>query len=135
MPSPRLRRTLLADKDVSRRLALGTGSPPRFVGMGPPTAEVETAPAHVLAARGDLADAARDVVSRYFDIDGDPSRSRTRSPPGSVALPKSAAPERPAAPAGAAEGPSILGAARAGLIDGPWLNWTMPAARAALELG
>ncbi len=79
MPSPRLRRTLLADEQVSRRLALWDRLAAALVGIGPPTADVETAPAHVLAARADLAHAAGDVASRYFDMEGHPSPSRTRS--------------------------------------------------------
>ena len=133
MPSPRLRRTLLADEDVSRRLALWDRLAAALVGIGPPTAEVETAPAHVLAARGDLAHAAGDVVSRYFDIDGQPvpfedeklllglSRDQLRNAGTVIGV-----------ATGAAKGPSILGAARAGLID--VLVTDDAAARAALEL-
>ena len=133
MPSPRLRRTLLADADVSRRLALWDRLAAALVGIGPPTADVATAPAHVLAARGDLANAAGDVVSRYFDIDGRPvpfedeklllglSRDQLRNAGTVIGV-----------AAGAAKGPSILGAARAGLID--VLVTDDAAARAALEL-
>ena len=106
-------------------------------------ADVATAPAHVLAARGDLANAAGDVVSRYFDIDGRPvpfedeklllglSRDQLRNAGTVIGV-----------AAGAAKGPSILGAARAGLIDvlvtddaaaRPRSSWCdqMPAARRA----
>jgi DNA-binding transcriptional regulator LsrR (DeoR family) len=133
MPSPRLRRTLLADEDVSRRLALWDRLAAALVGIGPPTADVETAPAHVLAARGDLAHAAGDVVSRYFDIEGQPvpfageklllglSRDQLRNAGTVIGV-----------AAGAAKGPSILGAARAALID--VLVTDDAAARAALEL-
>jgi DNA-binding transcriptional regulator LsrR (DeoR family) len=133
MPSPRLRRTLLADTDVSRRLALWDGLAAALVGIGPPTADVETAPAHVLAARGELARAAGDVVSRYFDIDGQPvpfegeklllglSRDQLRNAGTVIGV-----------AVGAAKGPSIVGAARAGLID--VLVTDDAAARAALEL-
>ena len=134
MPSPRLRRTLLADDDMSRRLALWDRLTAALVGIGPPMVEVETAPAHVLAARGDLATAAGDVVSRYFDVDGRPvpfadeklllglSRDQLRATGTVIGV-----------AAGAAKGPSILGAARAGLID--VLVTDDAAARAALELG
>ncbi len=118
MPSPRLRRTLLADEETSRRLALWDELSAALVGIGPPTSQVETAPAHVLAARGDLDNAAGDVVSRYFDIDGKPvpfegeklliglSREQLRATGTVVAV-----------AAGPGKGASIVGAARAGLID------------------
>jgi DNA-binding transcriptional regulator LsrR (DeoR family) len=117
MPSPRLRETLLADEDSRRRLALWDRLAAALVGIGPPTTEVETAPAHVLAARGDLAQAAGDVVSRYFDIHGRPvpfeneglllgiSRDQLRQTGTVIGV-----------AAGAGKGPSIVGAARAGLI-------------------
>lgn len=131
MPSPRLRRTLLADDDVSARLALWDRLSAALVGIGPPPAEAETAPAHVLAARGELAHAAGDVVSRYFDGDGRPvpfaneklllglSRDQLRNTGTVIGV-----------AAGAAKGPSIAGAARAGLID--VLVTDDAAARAAL---
>lgn len=117
MPSPRLCRTLLADEDSRRRLALWDRLAAALVGIGPPTADVETAPAHVLAARGDLAHAAGDVVSRYFDIHGQPvpfenenlllgmSRDQLRHTGTVIGV-----------AAGAGKGPAIVGAARAGLI-------------------
>lgn len=132
MPSPRLHPTLLADDDVRRRLALWDRLAAALVGIGPPTADVETAPAHVLAARGDLARAAGDVVSRYFDIEGRPvpfeneklllgmSRDQLRHTGTVIGV-----------AAGAGKGPSIVGAARAGLID--VLVTDDAAARAALE--
>ena len=132
MPSPRLRRTLLADEDVIRRLALWDGLAAALVGIGPPPADVETAPAHVLAAGSDLARAAGDVVSRYFDIDGRPvpfenekllmgmSRDQLRATGTVIGV-----------AAGADKGRSIVGAARAGLID--VLVTDDAAARAALE--
>ena len=70
MPSPGLRRTLLADEDSRRRLKLWDRLAAALVGIGPPTSEVETAPAHVLAARDDIPHTAGNVVSRYFDVDG-----------------------------------------------------------------
>ena len=117
MPSPRLRRTLLADEDASRRLALWDRLAAALVGIGPPTGAVETAPAHVLAARAELAPAAGDVVSRYFDIHGRPvpfeherlllamSRDQLRRTGTVIGV-----------AAGAGKGTSIVGAARAGLI-------------------
>ena len=118
MPSSRLRRTLLTDEDMSRRLSLWDRLSAALVGIGPPTPEVDTAPAHVLAAQGDLAHAAGDVVSRYFDIHGQPvpfadeklllglSRDQLRRTGTVIGV--AAGPEK---------GPSIVGASRAGLID------------------
>ena len=132
MPSPRLRRTLLADEDVSRRLALWDRLAAALVGIGPPTSEVETAPAHVLAARAELAHAAGDVASRYFDVDGRPvpfenekllvavSREQLRNAGTVIGV-----------AAGAVKAASIVGAARGGLID--VLVTDDVAARAALE--
>ncbi len=132
MPSQRLRRTLLADEDVSRRLALWDRLAAALVGIGPPTAEVETAPAHALAARDDLVHAVGDVASRYFDIDGRPvafedeklllavSRDQLRNTGTVIAV-----------AGGAPKGPSIVGAARAGLIHVLVTDDT--AARAALD--
>lgn len=132
MPSPRLRRTLLADEQVSRRLALWDRLAAALVGIGPPTADVETAPAHVLAARADLAQAAGDVASRYFDVQGRPvafedeklllavSREQLRNAGTVIGV-----------AAGAVKGPAIVGAARAGLIH--VLVTDDVAARAALD--
>ena len=132
MPSPQLRRTLLADEDTRRRLAMWDQLAAALVGIGPPAGEVETAPAHILAARGEVANAVGDVVSRYFDIHGRPvpfaneklllgiSRDQLRNAGTVIAV-----------AAGAAKGPSIVGAARAGLID--VMVTDDAAARAALE--
>jgi DNA-binding transcriptional regulator LsrR (DeoR family) len=118
MPSPRLRRTLLSDEDTSRRLALWDRLSAALVGIGPPTAEVAIAPAHVLSAQGDLAHAAGDVVSRYFDVHGRPvpfegeklllglSRDQLRNTGTVIGV-----------AAGTGKGASVVGAARAGLID------------------
>jgi DNA-binding transcriptional regulator LsrR (DeoR family) len=117
MPSPRLRRTLLSDEETKRRLGLWDRLSAALVGIGPPTTEVETAPAHVLAAQGDLARAAGDVVSRYFDIHGRPvpfeneklllglSRDQLRNTGTVVGV-----------AAGPGKGRSIVGASRAGLV-------------------
>jgi DNA-binding transcriptional regulator LsrR (DeoR family) len=132
MPSPRLRRTLLADDETRRRLALWDRLAAALVGIGPSPADVDTAPAHVLAARGELAHAAGDVVSRYFDVEGRPvpfageklllgmTREQLRATGTVIAV-----------AAGAAKGASIVGAARAGLVD--VLVTDDAAAAAALE--
>lgn len=118
MPSARLRRTILADDDSRRRLELWDGLAAALVGIGPPMSEVETAPAHVLAGRGDLAHAAGDVVSRYFDVHGRPvafageelllgmSRDQLRRTGTVIGV-----------ATGSRKGASVVGAARAGLID------------------
>ena len=118
LPSARLRRSLLADEDISRRLAAWDRLTAAIVGIGPPLAEADTGPAHVMSAAGELRGAAGDVVSRYFDAEGRPvpfageqrllgvSREQLRNAGTVIAV-----------AAGAAKGASIAGAARAGLID------------------
>lgn len=118
VPSARLRRSLLADEDISRRLAVWDRLSAALVGIGPPLAEADTGPAHIMAAAGELRGAAGDVVSRYFDADGRPvpfageqrllgvSREQLRSAGMVIAV-----------ASGSAKGPSIVGAARAGLVD------------------
>ena len=118
VPSARLRRSLLADEDISGRLAVWDRLAAAVVGIGPPLAEADTGPAHVMAAAGELRGAAGDVVSRYFDVEGRPvtfagerlllgvSREQLRSAGTVIAV-----------AAGSAKGASIVGAARAGLVD------------------
>jgi DNA-binding transcriptional regulator LsrR (DeoR family) len=118
MPSPELRRSLLADEESRRRLEHWDRLAAALVGIGPPTAAVDIAPAHVVAARSELADAAGDVVSRYFDVHGRSvpfadeelllgmSREQLRRTGTVIAV-----------ATGARKGPSIVGAARAELID------------------
>ena len=118
LPSARLRRSLLADEDISRRLAVWDRLSAALVGIGPPLAEADTGPAHVMAAAGELRGAAGDVVSRYFDADGRPvpfageqrllgvSRDQLRNAGTVIGV-----------AAGTAKATSIVGAARAGLVD------------------
>jgi DNA-binding transcriptional regulator LsrR (DeoR family) len=118
LPSPRLRRSLLADPDIAARLGLWDHLAAALVGVGLPPAELTTAPAHVNTYRDRLTAAVGDVASRHFDIDGNP-----------VALPDEgrllavsreqlqAAGTVIAVAAGPAKAESIVGAARAGLID------------------
>ena len=118
MPSPELHRSVLADGDSRTRLELWDRLAAALVGIGPPTTEIETAPAHVLAAQSELWHAAGDVVSRYFDVHGRAvvfrneelllgmSREQLRRTGTVIGI-----------AAGAPKGPSIVGAARAGLID------------------
>lgn len=118
LPSPELRRSIVADGEIGPRLALWDRLTAALVGIGPPTLAVETGPAHILAERADLEHAAGDVVSRYFDLEGEPvefehedlllgvSRAQLRRA-GTVL----------AVAAGTVKATSIVGAARAGLID------------------
>jgi DNA-binding transcriptional regulator LsrR (DeoR family) len=118
MPSPELLRTLLADDETRERLELWDRLAAALVGIGPPPSEIDIAPAHVLAARSELGHAAGDVVSRYFDVQGQAvpfaneelllgmTRDQLRRTGTVIAV-----------GTGARKGPSIVGAARAGLID------------------
>jgi DNA-binding transcriptional regulator LsrR (DeoR family) len=118
LPSAELRRSLLADPEVGRRLGLWDRLKAALVGIGPPPGAGETGPGHVIAGRVDLSDAVGDVVSRYFDIEGTPtpfdseerllgvSPAQLRNTDTVIAV-----------AAGAAKAGSIVGAARAGLID------------------
>jgi DNA-binding transcriptional regulator LsrR (DeoR family) len=117
LPSPRLRRSLLADPDIAARLALWDNLGAAVVGIGLPPAEVTTAPAHVNTYRDRLTAAVGDVASRHFDIDGNPvalpdedrllavSRAQLRAARTVIAV-----------AAGPAKAQSIVGAARAKLI-------------------
>ena len=118
LPSEELRRSLLADPEVGRRLALWDRLAAALVGIGPPPGAGENGPGHVVAGRVDLSDAVGDVVSRYFDFEGRPTPFESEERLLGVS------PEQLrntdtviAVAAGAAKGSSIVGAARAGLID------------------
>jgi DNA-binding transcriptional regulator LsrR (DeoR family) len=118
LPSPDLRASLLADQELGRRLALWDGLTAALVGIGPPPVEMKTGPAHILAARADLEHAVGDVVSRYFDFDGEPVEFENEA----LLLGVSRAQLRRAGTvlgvaAGTAKAKSIVGAARAGLLD------------------
>ena len=118
LPSAELRRSLLDDGEMGRRLALWDDLAAALVGIGAPPQETRHLPAHLLGARADLEGAVGDVVSRYFDVDGRPvpfeheerllglSRDQLRNAGTVVGV-----------AAGAAKTRSIVGAARAGLID------------------
>jgi DNA-binding transcriptional regulator LsrR (DeoR family) len=118
LPSAELRRSLLADPELGRRLALWDRLAAALVGIGAPAHEMRPGPAHILAGRADLDEAVGDVVSHYFDIEGRPvlfeheelllgvSRAQLRNTGTVVGV-----------AAGAAKARSIVGAARAGLID------------------
>jgi DNA-binding transcriptional regulator LsrR (DeoR family) len=118
LPSPELRRSLLMDPELASRLALWDRLTAALVGIGMPPRELEAAPAHVIAARADLGSAVGDVVSRHFDFEGAPiefaneerligvSRAQLRAAGTVIAV-----------AAGTMKARSIIGAARAGLVD------------------
>jgi DNA-binding transcriptional regulator LsrR (DeoR family) len=118
LPSPELRRSLLADPELASRLALWDRLTAALVGIGMPPRELEAAPAHVIAARAELGSAVGDVVSRHFDFEGAPiefaseerligvSRAQLRAAGTVIAV-----------AAGTTKARSIIGAARARLVD------------------
>jgi DNA-binding transcriptional regulator LsrR (DeoR family) len=133
LPSPGLRRSLLADPDITARLALWDGLAAALVGIGMPPAELGAAPAHIVSERDALSAAVGDVVSRHYDLAGDPvelphedrllgvSRAQLRAAGTVIGV-----------AAGARKVRSVVGAARAGLID--VLVTDAATAGAALEL-
>jgi DNA-binding transcriptional regulator LsrR (DeoR family) len=118
IPSATLRASLVADPDIAARLALWDRLDAALVGIGAPPGQLEIEPAHHLANRAALATAVGNVASRHFDIEGRP-----------VELPEEerllcvtrqqlqAAGTVIAVAAGTVKAPSVIGAARAGLID------------------
>lgn len=72
LPSPKLRSSLLSDPDITARLTLWDRLAAALVGIGMPPAELAAAPAHIAAERDALSAAVGDVVSRHFDLAGDP---------------------------------------------------------------
>jgi DNA-binding transcriptional regulator LsrR (DeoR family) len=118
LPSPELRQSLLADPELAGRLSLWDRLTAALVGIGMPPRELEAAPAHIVAGRAELSGAVGDVVSRHFDLHGEPvefahedrligvSRAQLRAAGTVIGV-----------AAGAAKAQSIVGAARAGLVD------------------
>jgi DNA-binding transcriptional regulator LsrR (DeoR family) len=118
LPSTTLRRSIMADPEIAARLALWDRLDAALVGIGAAPEQLETGPSHIMAARATLASAVGNVASRHFDLEGAPvefpdearmlvvSRDQLKAC-GTVI--------------GIAAGPvkvvSIIGAARAGLID------------------
>jgi DNA-binding transcriptional regulator LsrR (DeoR family) len=131
LPSPELRKSLLADPDVAARLALWDRLSAALVGIGGPPNERELAPSHILAQREELAGAVGDVAARHFDLEGNPiepaqevlcvSREQLRG--AGTVIGVSAGPGKAAA---------IVGAARARLVD--VVVTDAPTAATALEL-
>jgi len=118
LPSPELRRSLLSDPQIAERLALWNRIDTALGGIGMPPAALGVGPAHVLAAREALAAAVGDVASRHFDMAGEP----VELPHEDMLLAVTRAQLRNAGTViGVAAGPekaaSIIGAARARLVD------------------
>jgi DNA-binding transcriptional regulator LsrR (DeoR family) len=118
LPAPELRRSLLSDSQIAERLALWNRIHTALVGIGMPPTALRVGPAHVLAAREALTAAVGDVASRHFDLAGHPvelphedrllavTRDQLRAARTVIGV--AAGPEKAA---------SIVGAARAGLVD------------------
>lgn len=118
LPSPRLRRSLLAEPEIAARLALWDKLAAALVGVGLPPAELTTAPAHVNTYRDRLTAAVGDVASRHYDIDGNPIALPDEERLLAVSRPQlRAAGTVIAVAAGPSKAQSIVGAARAQLID------------------
>lgn len=118
LPSPELRGSLLSDPDITARLALWDRLAAALVGIGRAPAEPSAAPAHIAAVRDALCAAVGDVVSRHFDLAGDP----VEMPHEDRLLGVSRAQLRAAGTvigvaAGARKVGAVVGAARARLID------------------
>lgn len=118
IPSPTLRASLVADPDIAARLALWDRLDAAIVGISAPAARLEIGPRHVMDHRPALSAAVGNVASRHFDLAGRPveipgeenllcvTREQLRAAGTVIAL-----------AAGAVKVPSVIGAARAGLVD------------------
>jgi DNA-binding transcriptional regulator LsrR (DeoR family) len=118
LPGEALRRSLRRDAAIAARLALWDDLAAVLVGIGAPPLGSRTGATHVDAHRERLAGAVGDVVSRHFDLQGRPvtfpgeerllgvSWAQLRGAGTVVAV-----------AAGAPKVPSVVGAARSGLID------------------
>jgi DNA-binding transcriptional regulator LsrR (DeoR family) len=136
VPSPALRRALLADAGVDSVVKLWDRVAAAVVGLGvPPGVPGSFTPRHIdgSAALDTLSSAAGDIVTRYFDLEGRPvtypeekrllaiDREQLRAADTVIGV-----------AAGENKHRAIVGAARAGLID--VLVTDIPTAAAALEL-
>ena len=133
LPSPTLYASLRDDPAVASRLALWNDLTAALVGIGAPPREREAAPGHIVSALGELADAAGDVAGRHFDVHGAPVS--TREEDHMLAITREQLQQAGTVigvAAGTVKAASIVGAARAGLID--ILVTDAPTASAALEV-
>ncbi len=118
LPSATLRASLVADADIAARLALWDRLDAALVGISAPPGQLEIGPSHIMANRDALTTAVGNVASRHFDIEGRPvelpheerllcvTRAQLKATKTVIGV-----------AAGAAKVPSVIGAARAGLID------------------
>ena len=72
VPSATLRRSLVADPEISARLALWDRLDAALVGIGAAPRDLEVGPSHIMANRDALGAAVGNVGSRHFDIEGRP---------------------------------------------------------------
>jgi DNA-binding transcriptional regulator LsrR (DeoR family) len=136
VPSPALRRALLADAAVDGVVKLWDRIAAAVVGLGvPPGVPGNVTPRHIGASKAldTLSSAAGDIVTRYFDLAGRPvaypeekrllaiDRAQLRAAGTVIGV-----------AAGENKHRAIVGAARSGLID--VLVTDLPTASAALEL-
>jgi DNA-binding transcriptional regulator LsrR (DeoR family) len=118
LPSATLRRSIMADPEIAARLALWDRLDAALVGIGAAPEQLVTGPSHIMAERAALSSAVGNVASRHFDLDGRPvefadearmlvvTRAQLKACGTVIAI-----------AAGPIKVPSIIGAARAGLID------------------
>ncbi len=133
LPSPTLYESLRRDPAVASRLALWDDLSAALVGIGAPPRESESAPGHVVSALGELGDAVGDVAGRHFDLHGAPVNRREEDHMLAITREQlQRAGTVIGVAAGSAKAASIVGAARAGLID--ILVTDAPTASAALEV-
>jgi DNA-binding transcriptional regulator LsrR (DeoR family) len=134
LPAGRLRELIVADQAAGANLDLWDRIDVALVGIGPPYAAEPAVGGPTSAPRDPgLATAAGDVLRHYFDVEGQPLNweGETRL----LAVTPEQLRRTPVvigAAASRAKAPSILGAARAGLID--VLVTDLRAAEAVLEL-
>jgi DNA-binding transcriptional regulator LsrR (DeoR family) len=133
LPSANLYDSLIKDPGIAARLALWNGLSAALVGIGAPPREREVAPGHILSALGELSGAVGDVAGRHFDLEGMPVNRREEDHMLAVTREQlQAAGTVIGVAAGTVKAASIVGAARAGLID--VLVTDAPTASAALEV-
>jgi DNA-binding transcriptional regulator LsrR (DeoR family) len=133
LPSANLYGSLIDDPGIAARLALWNGLSAALVGIGAPPREREAAPGHILSALGELGGAVGDVAGRHFDLEGAPVNRREEEH--MLAVTRHQLREAGTVigvAAGTVKAASIVGAARAGLID--VLVTDAPTASAALEV-
>ena len=133
LPSAGLRRSLVSDPEIAARLALWDGLSAALVGIGAPPRERDVAPGHILSALGELSEAVGDVAGRHFDLRGAPVERAEEAHMLAVTREQlQAAGTVIAVASGTAKAASIVGAARAGIVD--VLVTDAPTASAALEV-